>query len=324
MGKYERLLAAVRARGAGPGLSLCFVIQRYGLEVAGGSELHCRWLAGRLAAPPRRARSSPPARSTTSSGATTTRPARDRWTACAVQRFPVRRPRSEHRFALISDLVFHDEHTADEERRWVEENGPYAPGAGGARCPACATWTCSSSTRTGTTRRSSACRTVAERAVLVPTAEEDPAIELPVFGDAVPRAARHRLPDARGALARAGRQRERVRAVASWSAAASTCPTGWRTVDVRARFGAARALPALRRAASTATRARTGCSPTTGGWREEWPDAPPLVLVGRPALPIPDHPEVRHLGLRERGGEVRAARGLRRAADAEPRTRACP
>ena len=33
-----------------------------------------------------------------------------------------------------------------------------------------------------------------------------------------------------------------------------------------------------------------------GRLRAEWPDVPPLVLIGTAALPIPDDPRVRHLG----------------------------
>jgi hypothetical protein len=107
-------------------LRLCFVIQRFGVEVAGGSELHCRWLAGRLA------------RRHDVSVVTTCAldylewrnhypPGADRVDDLAVTRHLVKRPRDEHRFALISDLVFHDEHSLDDERQWVVENGPESP-----------------------------------------------------------------------------------------------------------------------------------------------------------------------------------------------------
>src|SRR6185503_19830212 len=109
-----------------PEVRLCFVIQRYGLEVAGGSELHCRWLAGRLA------------RRHQVEVATTCAldylEWRDHYPAgpdtvegIAVTRYPVARPRSERRFALVSDLVFHEEHSLADEREWVVENGPFSP-----------------------------------------------------------------------------------------------------------------------------------------------------------------------------------------------------
>src|SRR3954463_2450019 len=107
-------MAADARPAAGRRLRLCFVIQRFGLEVAGGSELHCRWLAGRLA---RRhdvriattcaldylewRNHYPPGPATVD--------------GLAVLRYPVRRPRDEHRFALVSDLVFHEEHSLDDE-----------------------------------------------------------------------------------------------------------------------------------------------------------------------------------------------------------------
>ena len=79
-------------------MKLCFVIQRYGLEVAGGSELHCRWLAGRLSA-----RHDVRIVTTCALDYLEWRnhyaPGADRVEGLAVERFRVRRPRSERRFA---------------------------------------------------------------------------------------------------------------------------------------------------------------------------------------------------------------------------------
>src|SRR2546422_181584 len=107
-------------------MRLCFVIQRYGLEVAGGSELHCRWLAGRLAR-----RHQVEVATTCALDYLEWRdhyaPGPDRVEDIPVTRYPVTRPRSERRFALVSDLVFHEEHSLADEREWVVENGPFSP-----------------------------------------------------------------------------------------------------------------------------------------------------------------------------------------------------
>ena len=96
-------------------MRILFVIQRYGLEVAGGSELHCRWLATRLAR-----RHQVEIATTCALDYIEWRnhypPGEDAVDGLRVTRFPVARPRSEHRFSLVQDLVFHDDHTLDEER----------------------------------------------------------------------------------------------------------------------------------------------------------------------------------------------------------------
>jgi hypothetical protein len=107
-------------------MRLAFVIQRYGLEVNGGAELHCRWLAERLARRHQvevfatRAldylewRNHYPAGSAVVNG-------------IPVHRHTVKRTRNARAFASLSNLCFHETHTREEEEAWVRENGPFSP-----------------------------------------------------------------------------------------------------------------------------------------------------------------------------------------------------
>jgi glycosyltransferase involved in cell wall biosynthesis len=98
-----------------------------------------------------------------------------------VHRFPVRRRRKAREFDSLSRLVFDGPHTEEEERAWIRANGPDSPRLVEAVAAAkdrfdlfffyCYRYY---HTYHGLPR-------VREKAVLVPTAEEDPAIGLGVF-----------------------------------------------------------------------------------------------------------------------------------------------
>jgi glycosyltransferase involved in cell wall biosynthesis len=275
-----------------PRLKLCFVVQRYGLEVAGGSELHCRWLAGRL-----KAHHDVRVATTCALDYLEWRnhypPGATRVDGIPVQRFPVRRPRDAHRFALISDLVFHETHTPEDERSWVRENGPDCPDLVKAlRTMKDVDLFIFYAYRYYQTFFG--LPTVQARAVLVPTAEEDPAIELPVF------ASLFRAP--RGLIYLTPEEKALVEGVSGNSALPSVV------------VGSGINVPVDRQALSPQIRGQVperyllyvGRIDRNKGvdrlfeyyerLQDEWPDVPPLVLVGRPALDIPRDPKVIPLG----------------------------
>ena len=163
-------------------MKLAFVVQRYGADIAGGSEAHCRQLAERLSAHHEITVLTTCARDyVTWANAL---PAGDRRDGSVrVVRFPVRRRRNIKTFADISDEVFELTTSRERQDEWFRENGPDAPAlleyvrAHGHDFDLVVFWTYRyAPSYFGVPL-------VADRAVLVPTAEEDPAIDLSVLRD---------------------------------------------------------------------------------------------------------------------------------------------
>ena len=108
-------------------MKLACVVHRFGADIAGGSEGHCRAVALRLAERHEVTVLTSTARDHVTwaqafpAGESTDGPLR-------VKRFPVLRLRSMHRFAEVTEIATGGTASADEERQWFRENGPEMPG----------------------------------------------------------------------------------------------------------------------------------------------------------------------------------------------------
>jgi glycosyltransferase involved in cell wall biosynthesis len=160
-------------------VKLAIVVQRYGLEISGGAELHARYIAEHLSKHAEVrvlatcARNYVTWRNESPAGADTVN-------GVSVERFPVARERDPHEFGTHSARVFHSRHSIDDELRWLDSQGPFSPALVAAvkRVRRNVDYVVFFSARYYQTLHGA--RAVADRAVLVPTAERDPALGLAI------------------------------------------------------------------------------------------------------------------------------------------------
>ena len=275
-------------------MRLAHVVQRYGADVAGGSETLCREVAERLAE-----RHEVTVLTTCAKDYITWRndfpPGESELDGVAVHRFRARR-RDAARFWEASQLAFSGQARPDEEAAWFRENGPYSPKliehlrahADDFDCVFFWTYRYYPSF--------AGLPIAAERAILVPTAEEDPAVRM--------RSLRRLFRQPAGLFFLTEEEAAMVRRIAA-------APL------VNSRIIGSGVEPA-RPAPAEVHREQTGLGPDDDfilylgrvdenkgcgamfeyfqRYVDETGNPVRLVVAGKEAMPVPDHPQIRALG----------------------------
>jgi glycosyltransferase involved in cell wall biosynthesis len=274
-------------------VKLAVVVQRYGADINGGAEQHARYIAERLS------------RHVTVEVVTTC--ARDYVTwknelpagvgqvnGISVRRFPVAHERKPNDFGRRSVQVFDKTHSLADELRWLDSEGPASPELVTyvERAARDLDFVVLFSYRYYHAWHLA--RRIPEKAVIVPTAERDPAIGLSIFGPV--------LRGVRGLMYNSPEERAMIQAAANNAAVPGVVVGVGSDVPDRTdpeRFR--RTFKMQRPFAIYIGRIdeNKGCSELFAHFQRyaaAFPRGLDLVLVGRAIISVPKHPRIHHLG----------------------------
>jgi glycosyltransferase involved in cell wall biosynthesis len=107
-------------------LKIAFIVQRYGTEILGGSEYHCRLIAERIAT-----KHQVEVLTTCAQDYITWKneypEGSDRVMGVTVRRFATAATRDLHAFNRYSEWIFNNAHTRADEMSWLQQQGPWSP-----------------------------------------------------------------------------------------------------------------------------------------------------------------------------------------------------
>jgi glycosyltransferase involved in cell wall biosynthesis len=273
-------------------VKLAVVVQRYAADIGGGAELHARYIAERLSRHAQVevlttcARDYVTWKNEFDAGETTVNGIR-------VRRFPVRHPRDPDHFGRMSRLVFDRTHSLQDELRWLESEGP------------------TSDALVAYVREHRddfdffiffsyryyhawhGARAVPGKAVLVPTAERDPAIGLAIFAPVFRgvRAVMYNSYEERALIGHvSGREGDGVVVGVGSAIPERTQPARFRKAfHVRRPF-------ALYVGRIDQNKGVPELFSHFERYAVMYPHGLDLILIGTSVLEIPKHPRIRHLG----------------------------
>ena len=274
-------------------MKLAIVVQRYGADINGGAELHARYIAERLAR-----HASVEVVTTCARDYVTWKnehpPGVEQVNGISVRRFPVAHERRPNDFGRRSQRVFERTHAIADELGWLESEGPASPALVShvERAAKDLDFVILFSYRYYHAWHLA--RRVPDKAVLVPTAERDPAIGLSIFGPV--------LRGVRALMYNSHEERAMIQAAAGNTTVPGVVVGVGSDVPDRTEPERFRRKFKIRRPFAIyigRIDENKGCGELFAHFQRyaaAFPRGMDLVLIGSAMMDVPKHPRIHHLG----------------------------